>query len=64
MDNLHTGSTYTSSEDTVTSFTQKSPMTVGEICINDVTCDVSSVCEPMVWFLMFLVLANFEQILN
>jgi hypothetical protein len=48
MDNPHTGSTYTSST------------VMGEFCINDVTCDVSSVCEPMVWLTMFLFLANFE----
>jgi hypothetical protein len=52
MDNTHTGNTYTSST------------VMGEFCINDVTCDISCVCEPMVWLTMFLLLANFQQILN
>jgi hypothetical protein len=33
---------------------------MGECCINDVTCDVSGVCEPMVWLTMFLLPTNFE----
>ncbi len=48
MDNPHTGSTYTNNT------------VMGEFGVNDMTCDVSSVCEPMVWLTMFLLLANFE----
>ncbi len=47
MDNPHTGSTYTSNT------------VMGEFGVNDMICDGSSVCEPMVWFTMFLLLANF-----